>query len=167
MRVAAATRTRSNRMGKSCRISGSCNRLHQAGGMVSPTFLRMQGARPTSWACTALLLALAAPAASQDLSNRAFQLQYGAAGISSLKRTGDVADTDYIAANGSLGRLLVRYRTTAHGDWKELRDVILTRRATAASAEIGYALGTLQPALASRASGSAVQGVAGIRGLND
>jgi hypothetical protein len=77
------------------------------------------------------------------------------------------ADTDYIASGGSLGRLIVRYRTAAHGDWKELRDLILARQATAESNEISYTLATPQPTLASKASGSAVQGVAGIRGLND
>ena len=108
-----------------------------------------------------------APLAADDLSSRAFQLKYDASGITSLKRTGDVADTDYIAANGALGRLIVRYRTSAHGDWKELRDLLATPRAAPNANEIAYALGTRQPSMASRASGSAVQGVAGIRGLND
>src|SRR3954468_23866456 len=96
---------RSTRMEKSCRIGRSCNRLHQAGGMVAPTFLRMQ----TAWTLgLALALAVAlgrgTPAAdlsrqsavaveratAEALSNRSFQLQYDASGITSLKRTGDV-----------------------------------------------------------------------------
>ena len=117
--------------------------------MVSPTFFRMQG-------IAALVLGLAVPAAAQPLSNRAFQLQYDASGITSLKRTADVADTDYIGAGGALGRLIVRYRTTTHGDWKELREQVLTRKATAGSNEISYTLATPQPTLASKASGSAV-----------
>ena len=129
--------------------------------MVAPTFLRMQGIA----ACSSSVSPSRRRA--QTLSNRAFQLQYDASGITSLRRTGDEADTDYIASGGSLGRLIVRYRTTAHGDWKELRDLILARRATAESNEIAYTLATPLPALASQASGSAVQGVAGIRGLND
>jgi hypothetical protein len=120
-----------------------------------------------------VLAGLPLAAAAEDLSNRAFQIQYGPSGITSLKRTGDVHDTDYIAANGALGRLIVRYRTAANGDWKELRDLLLKRSAASAgpagpgSGEAAYTLGTYLPALASRASGSAVQGVAGIRGLND
>jgi len=55
--------------------------------MVAPTFFRLQ------------LLGL--------LANRAFQIKYDASGITSLKRTGDVADTDYIAANAAFGRLLI------------------------------------------------------------
>ena len=128
--------------------------------MVAPTFLRMQLA-------VMVLLAVAASARAQDLNNRVFQLKYDESGITSLRRTGDVADTDYIAAGAALGRLIVRYRTAAHGDWKELRDPILVRGGAAGSNQFRYTLGTLLPALASRASGSAVQGVAGIRGLND
>jgi hypothetical protein len=133
--------------------------------MVTPTFRRKQ---PSVRMLVAALCLAACPArtAADDLSNRAFQLKYDASGITSLKRTGDVADTDYIAANGALGRLIVRYRTSAHGDWKELRD-LLARPRGANPSEIAYVLGTLQPSMASRASGSAVQGVAGIRGLND
>jgi len=110
------------------------------------------------------LAAGARPAASDDLANGAFRIQYGTSGVTSLKRTADVADTDYIAANAALGRLIVRYRTAVHGDWKELRDLVSTG---ASASEILYALAAPSPSLASRASGSAVQGVAGIRGLND
>src|SRR5687768_3032086 len=114
---------------------------------------------------TALGVVAARPDAADELANRAFQLKYDASGITSLKRTGDVADTDYIAAGGALGRLIVRYRTAARGDWKELRELIAA--AGGASGEIAFTLATPMPTLASKASGSAVQGVAGIRGLND
>ncbi len=103
-------------------------------------------------------------AAGDDLSSRAFQIRADAGGITSLKRTADVADTDYIAARGALGRLIVRYRTTANGDWKELRDVMA---AGSDATELRYVLAAPQPAMAARASGSAVQGVGGIRALND
>ena len=125
--------------------------------MVAPRFLPMQ--------LGALLVALAVPVTAQELSNRTFQIRHDASGITSLRRTGDVADTDYIATGSTLGRLIVRYRITPHGDWKELRDLIA--RPGGSATEIRYALGSLLPSIASRASGSAVQGVAGIRGLND
>jgi hypothetical protein len=112
----------------------------------------------------ALVAVSSAAASAQELSNGAFQIRYDATGITSLWRTADVADTDYIAANGSLGRLIVRYRTAAHGDWKELRELILK---SASGQGIQYELGAPTASLASRASGSAVQGVAGLRGLND
>jgi hypothetical protein len=124
--------------------------------MVSPTIFRLQ--------VVLLLAGAVAPAAAQDLSSRTFQLKYDSGGITSLRRTADVADTDYIAAGGALGGLLVRYRTSAHGDWKELRQPILVE---GGGSSVRYVLGTLPPGLAAKASGSAVQGVAGIRGLND
>jgi hypothetical protein len=133
--------------------------------MVSPTFRRKQP-RHVALLAGLWLAGASTPAAADDLANRAFQLKYDASGVTSLKRTADVADTDYIAANGALGRLIVRYRTSAHGDWKELRDLIAGPRGPSGM-EINYALGALLPTIASRASGSAVQGVAGLRGLND
>ena len=131
--------------------------------MVAPTFTRLQR---RLWPAAAVLggALLAPPAHAQTLAGGAFQVQYGASGLASLKRTADVADTDYIASNGRLGPLIVRYRTTPNGDWKELRDLIETKRSPRG---VTYELGAFGPTLASRASGSAVQGVAGLRGLND
>jgi len=103
-------------------------------------------------------------ASAQDLANGAFRIRYDATGITSLKRTADVADTDYVASGASLGPLVVRYRSSAHGDWQELRDLAA---AGASDTEIRYALARPAASLAARASGSAVQGVAGLRGLND
>ena len=132
--------------------------------MVTPNFRRLQP-RWLSLGAGLCLTLLASSATAQDLASRTFQLKYDASGITSLKRTGDVADTDYIAANGALGRLIVRYRTSPHGDWKELRDLIA--RSSRVPGQIEYALGAWGPWVSTRASGSAVQGVAGIRGLND
>ena len=131
--------------------------------MVAPTFTRLQR---RLWPAAAVLggALLAPPAHAQSLTGGAFQIQYGASGLASLKRTADVADTDYIAPNARLGPLIVRYRTTPNGDWKELRDLIETKRSRAG---VTYELCAFGPTLASRASGSAVQGVAGLRGLND
>ena len=120
--------------------------------------------RGAAAAAAATTWIVASAASADELSSRTFHLQYDASGITSLKRAGDVADTDYIAANGALGRLIVRYRTAIHGDWKELRDLIPIR---GSAREIRYALAALTPGLASKASGSAATGVAGIRGLND
>ena len=105
-------------------------------------------------------------AAADDLANQSFKIVYDAQGIRSLKRTNDVHDTDYIQANGSLGRLLIRYRTTPNGDWREMRELILQPQ-SGQSSTITYLLGALQPTLASRSSPSAAVGVAGLRGLND
>src|SRR6516225_7800494 len=79
-------------------------------------------------------VALAAPIAADELKNTAFTLQYGPSGITSLRRTQDVADTEYVGPNGALGRLIVRYRTTPHGDWKELSGLLLSSPAGARNA---------------------------------
>jgi hypothetical protein len=112
-----------------------------------------------------LLGPLASVADAQELSNQAFRIAYDESGIRSLKRTNDVHDTDYIAANGRLGPLLLRYRVTPNGDWRELRHVRLTGEQAGRS--ITYTLGVLDPTLASRSSGSAPVGAGGIRALND
>jgi Family of unknown function (DUF5695) len=117
------------------------------------------------WLSAAVLAMWVAPCSAQELSNRAFQIQYDASGIRSLKRANDVHDTDYIAANGRLGPLLVRYRTTRHGAWQELRQMLLTAEQKGHS--ITYTLGIREPTLASRSSGSAQTGAGGIRALND
>ncbi|HEX6465243.1 MAG TPA: hypothetical protein VFZ98_12350, partial [Vicinamibacterales bacterium] len=110
---------------------------------------------PIAVAWAAGLCALAAPLHADDLKNQTFELQYGPSGITSLRRAHDVADTEYVGPNGGLGRLIVRYRTAPHGDWKELRDLLLSSVAGSGNS-IVFTLGTVQPSLASRASGSAV-----------
>ena len=112
-----------------------------------------------------MVAAGAGSAAAQDLSNQAFQIQYDDSGIRSLKRTGDAHDTDYIAENGRLGRLLIRYRTTPNGDWRELRELSMAGAQSGRS--ISYLLGARQPTLASRSTAAAATGAAGLRGLND
>src|SRR5262245_27135264 len=85
------------------------------------------------------LVALAAsPAVAQDLSNRSFHIQAGGSGITSLKRANDVHDTDYIAANSALGRLIIKFRTTPNGDWQELAEILPQ---SSAGQSIVYAMG--------------------------
>ena len=117
------------------------------------------------WRVSLAVAMWVAPGGAEELANRAFQIQYDASGVRSLKRTNDVHDTDYIAANARLGPLLVRYRMTRNGDWRELRQMLLTAEQPGRS--ITYTLGVLEPTLASRSSGSAQTGAGGIRALND
>lgn len=100
------------------------------------------------------------------LANASFRLEYDASGIRSLRRTNDVHDTDYIAPGGALGPLLVRYRTAPHGDWRELRDLLVDPE-PGEEQTIEYVLATFLPALASKASPSAERGVGGLRALSD
>src|SRR5688572_13021048 len=111
------------------------------------------------------ITAAVSPAAGDDLKNDAFTIQYDAQGIRSLKRTNDLHDTDYIQAGGSLGRLLIRFRNTANGDWRELREMLLQPQSPGPSQSIRYVFGTRQRTLAERSTSSAAVGVAGLRGL--
>ena len=114
---------------------------------------------------TAILIAAASAAAADDLKNESFTIQYDAQGIRSLKRSNDVHDTDYIQSGGSLGRLLIKFRNTANGDWRELREMVLQPGGSTSS--VSYVLGTRQRTLAEKSTPSAAVGVAGLRGLND
>lgn len=121
---------------------------------------------PRALAAALLLLAASrVEAGAQQLTNPAFQIQYDASGIRSLKRTNDVHDTDYIAAGGALGPVLVRFRTTPNGDWQELREMLM--EASGRGGTVEYTLGTVRPTLASRSAPSAQVGAGGLRALND
>src|SRR5262245_58660810 len=121
--------------------------------------------RTTMVRLTTLASLSAAAAAAGELSSDAFLIRYDSSGIRSLKWVNDVHDIDYIAANGALGRLVVRYRTTANGDWRELRDVI-QRPVEGSTQAIGYTLAARLPSLAAKSSASAVTGAGGLRTLN-
>jgi hypothetical protein len=116
-------------------------------------------------AAAALLISFCKSTGAQDLSNQLFTLRYDGTGVHSLRRTADKYDTDYIAANAALGQLLIRYRSTPNGDWRELRDPIATRNAGSGAVE--YVLGMLKPTLASKASAAAARGAGGLPALND
>jgi len=49
----------------------------------------------------------ASTTAAQELANGAFRIRYDATGITSLKRTADAADTDYVAAGAVRLRLVM------------------------------------------------------------
>jgi hypothetical protein len=120
------------------------------------------------WACAffvALFLVQVTGASAAELSSRVFQIQYDGSGIRSLKRTNDLHDTEYLAANGILGSLIIRYRSTANGYWRELRDLTGLRQAGARA--VSYQLGTLLPTLAAKSTASAATGAGGLRALND
>lgn len=120
---------------------------------------------PRTLAAILATITLTGVAAADELKSATFLIEYGPAGISSVRRVDDVADTEYVAPGGRLGRLIVRYRTAPHGDWKQLRDLLPGTGDSSGS--IVYTVGAPEPSLASLASPSAVQGVAGLRGLND
>lgn len=106
-------------------------------------------------------------AGAAELANQAFRIQYDSSGVRSLKRVNDAHDTEYIGTNGILGPLVVRYRTTPNGHWREVREILETEPETSDGRTISYVLGRLLPTLAARSTPSAAVGVGGLRALND
>ena len=53
-----------------------------------------------------------------NLADDHFEIKFNTTGITSLKRTNDTYDTDYIRAGGFLGNIVIRYRM-ANGKWQE------------------------------------------------
>src|SRR6185312_13343737 len=92
------------------------------------------------------LAALPALAISQTLTNNAFNIRYGAGGITSLKRVNDKYDTEYLSPGGLLGNVVIQYRTATNSAWTTAREV----GAATASPDgntIHYSIGTLLPTL--------------------
>src|ERR1022692_2688095 len=120
--------------------------------------------RPARLLVVALLL-LPAAVDAQNLRNSAFAIQYSDEGIVSLRRTNDVADTEYIANGGSLGRVVARYRTSPQGDWRDISHLKL------AGAPIGnkiqYRVGDLLKTLAAQSEVSASASVQGLTTVNN
>src|ERR1043165_5547352 len=63
------------------------------------------------------LATLPTPAFTQILSNSAFNIRYGAGGITSLKRVNDKYDTEYLSVGGTLGNIVIQYRTSTNNGW--------------------------------------------------
>ena len=83
---------------------------------------------------------------SQTLTNNAFNIRYGAGGITSLKRVNDKYDTEYLATGGLLGNVVIQYRTSTNGGWTTAREVG-SATTTDGGNTINYSIGTLLPTL--------------------
>lgn len=120
--------------------------------------------RPAQLLPVALLL-LPAVLGAQSLRNSAFTLQYSDEGIVSLRHTNDVADTEYLANGGSLGRVVARYRTSPQGEWHDISQLKLA--GAPAGNRIQYRLGELLKTLAAQSQVSASTTVPGLAAVND
>jgi hypothetical protein len=110
-----------------------------------------------------LFLLSSGVACAQQLANDQFQLQFSSAGLSSLKHTKDVYDTDYILGGRALGDVVVRYRTGT-GTWQQVDS------ATAPShdgSEVHYNIGRAIPTLATSSKTNSSVGPWGTNALND
>src|SRR5215469_17930399 len=96
----------------------------------------------------AVLLLLSGVVGAQDLRNGAFTVRYSDEGVISLRHTNDVANTEYIANGGSLGRVVARYRTSPQGDWRDIRHPTLAGEPS--GNRIQYRVGDLLQTLAAQ-----------------
>ena len=94
---------------------------------------------PSGTIADGCLLLLPAAVQAQNLRNSAFNIQYNDEGIVSLRRTNDVADTEYIANGSSLGPVVARYRTSPQGEWRDISHLKLAGEPT--GNKIQYRLG--------------------------
>lgn len=104
--------------------------------------------------------------AAQDLSDDQFKLSYSGAGLTSVKRAGDIYDTDYISPGRTLGDVLLRYRAQGETSWNEAvggTDAIpenSTRRIT-------YRIGRRVATIATNSTATSSLGPWGLTALND
>lgn len=118
-------------------------------------------------ACLPMTILLLLPAAveAQNLRNGAFNIQYSDEGIVSLRRTNDVADTEYIGNGGSLGPVVARYRNSPQGDWHAISH--LTLAGEPSGNKIQYRVGYLLKTLAAQSEVSASDAISGLTTVND
>ncbi len=115
----------------------------------------------------ALLALLPELAVSQTLTNNAFNIRYGSGGITSLKRVNDKYDTEYLSVGGSLGNLVIQYRTSTNSGWTTAREVGPGATAPADGNTINYSIGTLLPTLPQLSTVSASAGGTNATSLSD
>ena len=81
---------------------------------------------PSTRLLMAVFLLLPAAGDAQSLRNNAFTIQFTDEGITSLRRTNDGADTEYIANGSSFGAVVARYRTSPQGEWRDINQLKLS-----------------------------------------
>ena len=111
---------------------------------------------PLLFLCSALTF-------GQQITNDQFQLQVSNAGLSGLKHTKDVYDTEYILGGRALGDVLVRYRSGV-GSWQQVDSATA---ATENPAGIEYQIGRAIPTMATASKANSSIGPWGANALND
>jgi Family of unknown function (DUF5695) len=109
--------------------------------------------------CSHSILAL-----GQQLQNDEFKIAFSPAGLTSLKRTQDVFDTDYVLGGRSLGDVLMRYRAPGEA-WKEISSG--TSVAQRSPGEVTYEIGRAVPTIATASRPNSSIGPWRTRALND
>jgi len=106
-------------------------------------------------------------ASAQQFENEGFQLRFSRSGLSSLKHTNDVYDTDYVLPGRALGDVVVRYKTAGQA-WQQVDS------ATAGTAgpfnpapAYTYKIGRAIPTIATTSKTNSSIGPWGTSALND
>jgi hypothetical protein len=89
--------------------------------------------RSTICGLVVLMLMPAAAFADGQLKNEDFAIQYGARGITSLKRVQDAYETEYISTGGVLGNIAIQYKTPGDAAWNLAREITLVDEPAAPS----------------------------------
>lgn len=100
----------------------------------------------------------------QQIKNGNFQIAFSSAGVTSLKRSQDAFDTDYILGGRSLGDVLVRYRSPDQ-PWKEITSA--TTSSQSSPDELTYQIGRAMPTIATQSRALSSIGPWGANALND
>ena len=114
-----------------------------------------------------LVCSLCFSASAQQFENEGFQLRFSRSGLSSLKHTNDVYDTDYVLPGRALGDVVVRYKTAGQA-WQQVDS------ATAGTAgpfnpapAYTYKIGRAIPTIATTSKTNSSIGPWGTSALND
>jgi len=96
-----------------------------------------------------ILLTCPALLPGQTVSNQQFRIGYSTNGITSLKHTGDVFDTDYVLPGRSIGDLVVRYRSAGSAEWKLISNAAVNSSASSGS-KLTLHVGVTVPTIATQ-----------------
>ena len=121
------------------------------------------------WAAAWIVAAALLPEAAvgQMLSNRSFNIQYGEQGITSLRRTNDIYETEYLTQGGVLGNVFIQYRTGREAGWKTAREIGPGPAAAPGSNTVNYMIGMLMPTLPQLSTASASVNGTSLASLSD
>jgi len=112
-------------------------------------------------------LFLGITASAQQLENDRFQLRFSDSGLSSLKHTHDVYDTDYVLSGRAVGDVLVRYKVAGQA-WKQVDSATAgAENPSGHGMRYSYKIGRAIPTIATASKTNSSTGPWGTSALND
>lgn len=107
--------------GQTTAMASRPTRSGRVGQGAPARLIRQSGRRMLRASLMLFMLALPGTAAAEEkVPEGDFEVSLGETGITSLRRKGDLHDTDYISAEKALGaEVIARYREVSETDWRE------------------------------------------------